>query len=776
MVQKVKLKKKPGAKKSRASRRLGEAAKKAGLEPSWLDASNPDGAPKDGYRLKKNAENEDTDEYEFTEKERKSLLHRMQKDTREAWTEQLEYRRRCLKLEDYVAGRQIYDASTGRYVGHEVASAPSAEDNVDDELFIFNFTGRVHLSNVQRLSAYDIAPIVIPRSSKPEDKMGARLGKIALADMYDKMGEEGFKRSIATCISKYGTVFLKTYFDPSLGKMAHPIKTRFVTDPETGVESSENYLDETSLEPEGQVIQEVFSPRNVLLPRYCRRLADADWLEEVHVETVEWVWRKFGVVVDPEPQQASTWVTPEAVDTDQRDVEWQWGMPVNGVVVRGRFIRPCPDFQRGAIIFYTEKHILRATDLLTYFPDGDIPWEMATMVEDEKTAFGTTPLWDVLPIQDALNTDMTAIVNHIKMYGDLQMWASSTANVKVEKISNATGQINQYMGEKAPEFAKPPDLSETHFNTMNLLQQLGQSVAAAQDISRSNGAKSGNALATLQQMDNSVMRPALKSISEMLEASDCKALALMGEYYTVERVIKMTGRSGWEIIEDFTGSALNGNYDVRVSLMTGLSDNPLVRQDTVIKALDKKIIGVQEARQYLEMGESDSMLEDMQKENEVADRAVRILADPEKYDGEEMYQVPPQTPVAPGLPPPAPWPSTVLPIMLHSWDNHPMMIRKLLAYMRENFDQAEKVCQDGLTTALDFHQAQIALASAAAAPNMPVPPTGHPMPMPGPPMPPPGPVPAIQPPPGLLDSVQNPIDQPPQDAVGSPEAGPPAGP
>ena len=172
------------------------------------------------------------------------------------------------------------------------------------------------------------------------------------------------------------------------------------------------------------------------------------------------------------------------------------------------------------------------------------------------------------------------------------------------------------------------------------------------------------------------------------------------------------------------------------------------------------------------------MLEDMQKENEIADRAVRVLADPDKYeDGTQMFQVPKQLPPPPNQPAPAPWPSTELPVMLHSWDNHPMMVRKLLAYMRENFDQAEEVCQNGLTTALDFHQSQIALGAAPPpVPRPALPPGGPPMlPPPGMP-PPPGPIPAPAPPPGLLDSVQNPIDQPPQDAVGSPDAGPPASP
>lgn len=635
--------------------------------------------------------NRSTSDYEMTGAEKKALLHRLNSEHSDAWEYQSEARRRWDKLENYCAGRQAWDKKTGQYVGHEVAGAETADNNVDEEYFIFNTTGRIASSNVQRLSAYSIQPNVVPNSSNPKDKAGARAGRIALSDMFNKIGEKKLKRRTAVIIGKYGSVFFKNYFDPSRGRIIHPVKLDSYGKP---------FIDESVLEPEGEAVIEAFSPRNIILPRFCRELESADWIEEVHVESTAWVWRKFQIKVDAEKLDYKDGYGPTATDLDQKDTEWGQYMPQDGVVVKARYVNPCPDYARGAIIFYTEKHILRCTDMLTYVDSLQDVWSSASAIEDEKTPFGTSWLWDIIPVQDGLNTDLTAIINHIKMYGDLQTQAPATANVKLDKITNATGQHYTYTGEKGLDYLRPPELQSSHFSVFTLLNNLGMSLGAAHDISRSNKALSGNALATLQQIDDTVLRPCLESIGEGLEKSCKGALKLMAEYYTNERLMKMTGMQGWEILEGFKGELLNGNYDARVSLMTGLSNNPIVRQESIYKALKEGVIDVQEARIHMEFGNSDRMLEEIQKENEIADNVVQGIADfPANYvrnpqDGSLTCKVIP-----------------------HMWDNHELIVKRLLVFMRENYDHMEPEVKGELQKQLEWHQAVMAqLARPAEAP------------------------------------------------------------
>lgn len=630
-------------------------------------------------------------EYRLTEAEKRTLLKKMNASHKTGWERQAEARRRWAKLDNYVEGRQVYDQSRKQYVGHEIAAAPSADDDVDAELFIFNTTRRIHSSNVQRLSSYSIQPAVVPNSSDPKDKEGARIGRICLADFFRKQGEKKTKRRIATIIDKYGVVFFKTYFDPTAGRLIHPVKLN---------DRGEMFVDEMTLEPEGEMVLKIISPRNVLIPRYTNDFNDLDELEEVHLATTDYVWRKWGIKVEPESIDWEDGYGPESSDLDQPDVEADDRQPQNSVVLKQRYINPCPEYQRGAIIVYTTKHILRCTDLLTYYDSLQDVWNSASAIESDKSPMGTSWLWDIIPVQDALNQDLTAIVNHIKMYGDLQWQVPATANIEEKKVSNRTGQGYQYTGEKGIDYLRPPELSQTHMAAFNLLNSLSMSLGAAHDISRSNRALSGNALATLQQIDDTVLRPCLESIGEALEKVASAVLKGIAENYTNERVMKMTSRTAWSIIHDFKGEMLNGNFDATINLMSGLSNNPIVRQESIYKALDKKVVDVPEARDYLEFGNSDDLLEEIQKEREIADRIVKGIAD---FPGNYV-----RNPATGGY---------VCKVVAHPWDNHELIIKQLIVYMRENYDTAEKPVKDELNAQLQLHQQYLAaLKSPGMAP------------------------------------------------------------
>ena len=155
----------------------------------------------------------ETSDYELTKAEEQRLLSFLNKQHDNAWVcePQQEARRRWAKLVDYDAGRQAYDRNASQYVGHETAGAPSADNNLDDKYHIFNIIRRLSGSNVQRLSSYTIQPTVTPNNTDPDNKEGARLGRIALADLFNKMGEKKMSRRIATIVNKYGTVFQKVW-------------------------------------------------------------------------------------------------------------------------------------------------------------------------------------------------------------------------------------------------------------------------------------------------------------------------------------------------------------------------------------------------------------------------------------------------------------------------------------------------------------------------------------------------------------------------------------
>ena len=604
-------------------------------------------------------------DYSMTDGERSKLLAYLNKTHDERWLAQAEARRRWAKLRDYDAGRQAWDSNQNVLVGHEAAASQADDGDIDEEYHIFNIIRRLSGANVQRLSGYTITPSVTPDSTDPDDKEGARLGRIALADLYRRLGVAKVKRRIATLVNKYGSVFQKVYFDPNLGRKIHPLVQKI--DPLTGIPGNVTH-DMTKLVPEGEVVKKYFSPQHIVLPVNTRTLEDADELEEVHVETVNWVWRNEHVKVEAESITRDGAWGPANSDINQRDVEYERGDIKNSVVYKARYINPNPQFVKGAIVFYCRSRIFRCTTLTDFFDSLQDIWQNASAIEKEDTPFGDSWLWDQIPVQDGLNVSMTAALNYIEGYGMLQQQAPATANIKMDKLSNSSMAVMTYTGEKGLSPVEQAPLPATHTQVTQMMLSMTEDLGAAHDIRRPTGTPSGNAINSLRQIDDSMLRPCVESIGEMLARGDQTALMLIGEHYTNPRLMKMMGKQGWEIKDDFTGVMLNGQFNAKIELLTGLSDDPGVRLEEVLKLSEGPnpiISDATEARLLLGMDNTDEMMEELEKENEMAQRVVKGLADyPNNYDIDPFSG------------------EATCKVKRHMWQNHKLIIQKEIEWMR----------------------------------------------------------------------------------------------
>lgn len=693
----------------------------------------------------------DNGQLEMSAEESSNLLRDLKTDYSKMREFQYEARRRWNKMELYVEGKQAFDNKSRTFVGHEIAGARSPSGNVDEEMLLVNDIRRIHLSNMQRMTNYTIQPNVIPDSKDPKDKAGARFGKIALADMFRRNGEERLKKRIARILGVYGTCFLKVYFDPTKGSYIGKIKMD---------NFGRSYVDEQDTEPEGEVVIEAVSPRNVLLPKFCQDLDKADKLTEVRVETVDWIWRRFKKRIDPEDIKFDQYDGPIYADTTKDSVEVSRGSVENSAVLKTTYYRPCPRFPQGAIFVFTEKHLLWSSTLTEYY--DDLPWAVCEMIFDDQSVLGSSLIWDLIPLQDGVNEVITAMVRHVKMYGDLQLWIPDTAGLDQEKISNATGDHTIYKGDKAPQFKQPPELQQTHYNVYNLLFQKEQSLGAAHDIARTQRALSGNAIANLQEIDDTILRPALNSVEEALQKTSHMALKIMADFYTSNRLIKMSGMQGWQIEKNFRGEMLGGNFHATISLMKGLSSNLVLRREQIESHFEKGLIDRDEARIYLEFGNTDELLENIQKEHEVADTIVKGIAEfPENYT-ETLV-------TGPDGRPQRKWVCKLVP---HTFDNHQLIVQKLITFERENFDEQKPEVKEALEWRREWHQKFLAAMATPGLPGRgPVPESmGQPpfeRPLPGEGAQGQGNLPGKK---AGADSVQNPVQQPPREQIPNPGA------
>lgn len=707
---------------------------------------------------------------ELSESAKQKLLVDLEKSHTEGRSNQREARRKWSKVEHYVAGRQYWNPGSagrlGRPVGHEQAGASGATGNVDDEWVIFNEIRRIFLTNMQRLTSYFIDVQVVPDSKDAIDKQSARMGRLFLNDILRKAPAERLKAMIARCLILYNTSFVKVYWDPTKGRL---IRKEQIKENDNalakGIKKVRQWFLGNEMVHEGEIIIEPVNPRNVILPRYTNDLRKAPWIEEIHVENVNYIYQRFNVVVEPEQVRADDlgiqgagagWLDdPESEGRIRGASE----APSDQVLLKERIIMPCPEFQRGAILTWVSKHLLRSETLLDHYPG--LFWFKSHIEFNDKDIYGNSILWDLLPIQDSINTALSAVARWIKSIALLRLWIPAASNVKEKDLDNSTGLAVVFDGDKAPMWDQIPAVPQSVFEILNLYRDFAQSYGFSNELAKMRKAISGNALGMLQEMDDTIFRPALESVQSMLSEAADFALMLAPKYISTPRAIKAFRMKGWEVEQAFKGEMLKGSFHAQINLMAGMPSNKVMRLEFLKSLYKDGLMAKEDVQAYMEFPNDAQALEDVQKQHEIADERVRALMDVKNYDLQEVVE-----------------PSTgrtrvikTCKVQFHKFDNHAMIAAKLQVAMQEGYDEWDFWIQTAVLDHWQYHLAQMAAsqppAPPAGGPGAPMPPPmapgGSPGVFPGPPA-----VPGGGPMGVLADSMQNPSQQPPRELIPEP--------
>lgn len=632
--------------------------------------------------------------------ERRDILKELEDDHDAMRGYQYEIRRRWVKTEAAVAGRQLFRggafASDALGEGWEYAQSNSATEDVDDEHVIFNDLRRVFNTDMQRLTSYFLRPDVVPENKKAEMKEGARIGRIWLSDQLRKTGAEQFRASIARSMILRNVGIVKVSWDPMAGRIIRKPKW------ELGA-----FRLGQKMEPEGDVVWRVVNPKCILLPRFTKRIEDADCVEEYHIETVDKVFRDYGVVVKAESISSDYF---DWLDYALKEKTSEGGSPSekvqNCVILKEKLVLPCPRYPRGATFTWVKDTLIRS-DIMRY---RQMPYFSCQLAFNDELAFCDSILWDLLPIQGYLNQGLSATSRWMKMISQLCRWIHEDTGVKPDELSNQTGVNRTYRGDKKPEWEEVPAVPESIFKLIDLARDFIASHGYSNELAKVRRALSGNALGILQEMDDTIFRPALEQVQSMLSRMSSFSLMIAADRIKNERLIKMSGRQGWQIIEGFKGEMLKGNFHAEVSLMTGMPSNKVLRLE-YLKALYKDgLLPKEDVQAFLEFPSDTQPLEDIQKQHEIAEARVQaLLKFPENYfededeQGEKLF---------------------VCKVQYHVFDNHGLLMAKLQECMQEGFDHWSPWVQMAFLEHWKYHKEQFDLemqkqAMAAQGPQFP---------------------------------------------------------
>lgn len=213
------------------------------------------------------------------------------------------------------------------------------------------------------------------------------------------------------------------------------------------------------------------------------------------------------------------------------------------------------------------------------------------------TPYGYTSMFDLLPMQEALNSLYSTVMTNQAAFGVQNIIQPRGADVSVTQLAGGMNFIeyNPVPGVEGGGKPMPLQLTATSpeiFKFMEIIQQQMETISGINSVARGNpesSLKSGTALALVQSMALQFMSGLQQSYVELIEGVGTALIKMLQDFAHTPRMVAIAGVSNRAEMKEFTSSDISNISRVVVDV-----GNPMART-TAGK--------VQMAEQLLQYGE-----------------------------------------------------------------------------------------------------------------------------------------------------------------------------
>jgi len=236
------------------------------------------------------------------------------------------------------------------------------------------------------------------------------------------------------------------------------------------------------------------------------------------------------------------------------------------------------------MMFCSDTTVMQDTPL----PYRVVPIFRVTAGEILGTPYGYSPMFDVFPIQQGIDSLYSTIMTNQNAFGVQNLYVPRGADISISQLQ---GGMNIIEGNAKPE---PLNLTQTPrevFDFLQMLIQAAETISGVNSVARGNpeaSLKSGAALALVQSMALQFVSGLQQSYVKLIEDSGTAIIQILKDYANTPKVVALVGKNKKTLLKEFTGDSLNSINRVVVDV-----GNPLSRT----------IAGrVQMAEQMMQMG------------------------------------------------------------------------------------------------------------------------------------------------------------------------------
>ncbi len=208
-------------------------------------------------------------------------------------------------------------------------------------------------------------------------------------------------------------------------------------------------------------------------------------------------------------------------------------------------------------------------------PYDDLPVYRITPGDIIGTPYGYTPMFDLLPIQDAVNSLFSTVLSNQAAFGVQSIMMPRGTDINPGSLVGGLNLIEYNAAVGKPEALQLTQTPAEVFQFMQTLIKEMEVISGVNSVARGNpdpNLKSGNALALVQSMALQYMSGLQQSYVQMIEDVGTGLIKMLQRFASVPRIAMIVGRHDRMEMKEFNGDDLDKVTRVIVDM-----GNPLAR-------------------------------------------------------------------------------------------------------------------------------------------------------------------------------------------------------
>lgn len=421
--------------------------------------------------------------------------------------------------------------------------------------------------------------------------------------MREKRLEDYLSRAVEHAIV-FGSGYIKMEWNATSGEIHDYMEPEFQMkremNPETGEEEDVQDLDEDGnpIEKskgfpiyEGDVMFSTVSPFDVVFDSTKEDPSKHDWV------LVRSFKNRFDLAAKYPEHEDTILKQPTKNDLERYNFTGTFYDETEDIAVYEFYHRQTESMTEGRYLLFVAGDVILMDSPMPY---RKLPIYRISPADILGTPYGYTDTFDLLPIQEAINSLYSAILTNQNAFAVQNILTPRGTDVNPLSLAGGLNFIEYNAQVGKPEALNLTSTPPEVFNFIGVLEKAMETVSGVNSVSRGNpesSLQSGNALALVQSMSLQFISGLQHSYVKLIEDVGTGLILMLQDFASVPRIATIVGKANRTYMKEFTGQDLSQITRVIVDVGNPLSKTAAGRVQMAEQMLQMSLIKTPE--QYM---------------------------------------------------------------------------------------------------------------------------------------------------------------------------------